>query len=68
METSLVFKLKGFGNRGQRVEGHMGVCGRADISGQKDACPWCICVSKGRKGLRAQKEHGLGLSGERNQE
>lgn len=35
METSLVFKLKGFGNRGQRVEGHMGVCGRADISGQR---------------------------------
>lgn len=46
----------------------MGVCGRADISGQTDACPWCICVSTGERGAESTAQDGLGLSGERSQE
>lgn len=37
------------------MEGHVGICGRADIYGQEDACTWCIHVSRGRKGLKGQK-------------
>lgn len=49
------------------MEGHVGLCGRADISGQEDACPWCSHV-----GVRGWKDRGawpsLGLSEERKKE
>jgi hypothetical protein len=37
------------------VEGHVGVCRRANVLGQEDAYPWCSHVEREREGQEGQE-------------